>query len=172
MPERWLAGPVGGVPPELMPVAHALLNASEQIEAAISGLTSAEVVARPRGIASIAFHVTHAAGSLDRLFTYARGESLADAQRAALAAEARVDESSIDGDGLIAVFRDAVERSVAQVRATDPGTLGDPREVGRAKLPSSVLGLLFHGAEHTARHCGQIVTTARLVRSGALTAKR
>ena len=165
MPERWLAGPVEGVSPELTPVAHALLNASEQIEAAVRGLTSSEVVARPRGIASIAFHVTHAAGSLDRLFTYARGESLSASQRDALDAEERADELSIDGEGLIAVFREAVERSLAQVRATDPGILGNPREVGRAKLPSSVLGLFFHAAEHTARHCGQIVTTAKLVRS-------
>lgn len=167
MPERWLAGPVDGVPPELMPVAHALLNALEQIEPAIKGLTPSEVAARPHGIASIAFHVAHAAGSLDRLFTYARGESLSDAQRETLAAEERAGESGIDGEGLIAVFRGAVDRALVQVRATDPGTLGDPREVGRAKLPSTVLGLLFHGAEHAARHCGQVVTTARLVRPSA-----
>jgi uncharacterized damage-inducible protein DinB len=112
----------------------------------------------------VGWHVRHAAGSLDRLTTYARGAALDDAQRAALAAEPTV--GGADAATLGALFDAQVERALAQLRATDAATLTDAREVGRARLPSTVLGLLFHAAEHTQRHVGAIVTTARLVRRG------
>lgn len=163
MPEAWLTGPVAGVPPFLQPVAHALLNAKEQIEEVIEALDTGKLAARPGGAASIAWHVTHAIGSLDRLFTYARGESLSDVQRATLEAEQRPTKSPPSAAGLIADFARSVEKAMDQLRGTDEETLLDLREVGRARLPSTVLGLLFHGGEHTARHAGQVVTTAKLV---------
>ena len=105
----------------------------------------------------------HAAGSLDRLFTYARGEQLSSEQRAALAAEGAPDLTPNVGASLLAAFHDAVERALAQLRNTDESSLAEARSVGRAQLPTTVIGLLFHAAEHTQRHAGQAVTTARVV---------
>jgi uncharacterized damage-inducible protein DinB len=165
MPEAWLTGPVAGVSPLLQPVAHALMNALEQMKGAVQGLNSPQLSTQPGGAASIAYHVTHAAGSLDRLFTYARGESLSDAQRAALKSESRVESRNATEAELVEEFERAVERAMAQLRNTSEQVLLEQRGVGRAQLPSTVLGLLFHGGEHTARHAGQIVTTARIVRA-------
>jgi uncharacterized damage-inducible protein DinB len=163
--EAWLAGPVEGVSPFLQPVAHGLLNARQQVEEAVAGLSPEQLVARPGEIASIAYHVKHAIGSLDRLFTYARGEGLSDEQWTALRAERNVESQALDSNGLIGEFGVAVERAMSQLRKTPDDVLREPREVGRGKLPSTVLGLLFHGAEHSVRHAGQVVTTAKLVRS-------
>jgi len=161
-PEPWLRGPVPGVPALLQPAAHALLQAVEDVRRVVSPLDEGTAMASPGGgAASVAFHVRHAAGSLDRLLTYARGESLSHDQRATLVAEERPEP--IDGEGLVALFEAQVERALAQLRATDERTLADTRGVGRAKLPSTVLGLLFHAAEHTQRHVGSVITTARVV---------
>ena len=165
MVEAWLSGPVPGVTPLLQPVAHGLLNARQQVEEAIAGLSPEQLVARPGDVASVAYHVTHAIGSLDRLFTYARGEGLSDAQRDALRLESSVESRSQDAEDLAEAFARAVDRAMAQVRETGDDVLLEFRGVGRARLPSTVLGLLFHGAEHSVRHAGQIVTTAKLVRS-------
>jgi uncharacterized damage-inducible protein DinB len=165
MAEAWLSGPVEGVSPLLQPVAHGLLNAKQQIEEAIGGLDSRQLAARPGNIASVAYHVKHAIGSLDRLFTYARGEALSDEQKTALRAESAVNEQEHDVKTLVDEFSAAVEKAMAQLRSTPDETLTDHRGVGRAKLPSTVIGLLFHGAEHSVRHAGQAVTTAKLVRS-------
>jgi uncharacterized damage-inducible protein DinB len=162
--EPWLRGPVPDIPPLLQPVAHSLLQCREEVTAAIAGLTPEQLWQRPNGAASIGFHARHAAGSLDRLFTYARGEGLSAAQKAALAAEESPDLSPDAGAALVAAFDAAVERALAQLKATSEAALLEPRGVGRAQLPSTVLGLLFHGAEHTQRHVGQLVTTTKVVR--------
>jgi hypothetical protein len=163
-PEVWLRGPVPDVPPLLQPVAHALLQCREELAATVRGLTSDQLWAQPSGAASIGFHVKHAAGSLDRLFTYARGERLSAAQKAMLVTEAQPDLAPNVAARLVAGFDEAVERALAQLRGTDENTLLEPRGVGRAQLPSTVLGLLFHAAEHTQRHVGQIATTAKVVK--------
>lgn len=161
-PEAWLRGPVTGVAPLLQPVAHSLLQCHEELRGHLVGLSPAHLAARPGGAASIEYHVRHAAGSLDRLFTYARGGPLSPEQRAALAAEGR--PTGATADDLLIVFEDAVTRALHQLRGTDERGLADAREVGRARLPSTVIGLLFHAAEHTQRHLGQVATTASLVR--------
>ena len=162
-PEAWLRGPVAGVPPLLMPAAHALQQCRGEVRAVLEGLTPEQVGHRPAGAASVEFHVRHAIGSLDRLLTYARGESLDDRQRDALAGEHT--PSGLGPGELTALFDEAVERALAQLRATDESTVLEARFVGRARLPSNVLGLLFHAAEHTQRHVGQLTTTARIVRT-------
>jgi uncharacterized damage-inducible protein DinB len=162
-PEVWLRGPVAAVPALLQPVAHSLLQCREEMRAHVAGLTPEQIWARPSGAASVGFHARHAAGSLDRLFTYARGEPLSAAQRAALAEEADPDRTPTGAAVLIAAFDEAVERALGQLRTTGETTLLDARGVGRAQLPSSVLGLLFHAAEHTQRHLGQLVTTTKMV---------
>ena len=159
----WLRGPVDGIIPLLQPVAHALIDADEDVQKALKGLSAEQIRRKPGTAAPLAFHVKHAMGSLDRLLTYARGEALNETQLAALAAEKPMDVSAMTPEGLSAEFSAAIARALDQLRATREATLLDAREVGRAKLPSNVLGLLSHAAEHTARHVGQIVTTARLV---------
>lgn len=159
----WLRGPVDGVVSLLQPVAHALIDADEDVQKALKGLSAEQIGRKPGNAAPLAFHVKHAIGSLDRLLTYARGEALSGAQLAALAAEKPMDVSAMTPDGLSAEFRAAIARAMNQLRATRETDLLVKREVGRAKLPSNTLGLLFHAAEHTARHVGQIVTTAKLV---------
>lgn len=162
-PEVWLRGPVEGVPALLQPVAHSLLQCREEVSAVLPSITSEQLFARPGGAASIGYHVRHAIGSLDRLFTYARGETLSPEQMTALKAEGETDPAPDAAKKLAAAFDEAVEKALSQLRATDERTLLDFRGVGRAQLPSTVLGLLFHGAEHTQRHMGQMVTTAKVV---------
>ncbi|MEX2177455.1 MAG: DinB family protein [Gemmatimonadaceae bacterium] len=159
----WLDGPIAGVPALLQPVAHALLEAAEDVQAVLPTLSVEALWARPANVASVGFHVKHAMGSLDRLFTYARGESLSGPQLATLAAEKTLDGTAGTGGGqLAAEFAAAVDRAIEQLKATSEHELLEPREVGRAKLPSNVLGLLAHAGDHTYRHVGQLITTAKL----------
>ena len=162
LPEAWLRGPVDGVPSYLLPVAHALIAAREDAEAHAPSIAPDVLWARQNGAASAGFHLLHMAGALDRLFTYARGEMLSDEQKVAARAEAQ-DQPSMDGRALAALVGAQVDRALAQIRATDPATLLDERKIGRAGLPSTVLGCLFHGAEHTTRHAGQFISTARIL---------
>ena len=163
-PEVWLRGPVPGIPPLLQPVAHALLQAVEEVRRVVGPLPAGPLWACPGGAASVGFHVRHAAGSLDRLFTYARGEGLSAEQRAFLAAEAEPGSPPEQGAALVSAFERQVDHALAQLRETRESTLLEARGVGRLQLPSTVIGLLVHAAEHTQRHVGQIVTTARIAR--------
>jgi hypothetical protein len=163
-PEAWLRGPVRGVDPSLMPAAHALVQIREDLTAVADGLTGKQLWARPGGAASVGFHLRHVAGSIERLLTYARGEALSDAQRRAAAAEGTPGEDP-DPTALVAALASSVDAALAQLRATDPRALLEPRAVGRAALPSNVLGLLFHAAEHAQRHTGQAIATAKVVRA-------
>lgn len=165
LPEVWLRGPLPDIPPLFQPVAHGLLQCREELRASTRGLTPEQLLARPGGAASIAYHMLHASGSLDRLLTYARGEALSRTQLVRLDVEGRMAEEACDCGTLVVRFDAAVEGALAQLRATDPSTALDARKVGRAELPSTVIGLLFHAAEHTQRHVGQLVTTAKIVRA-------
>lgn len=162
-PEFWLRGPVEGVHPALMPAAHAFLQTLEDVERATADLTPEQWWLSPGGAASIGFHVMHLGGSTDRLLTYARGELLSDAQKAAFRAESS--PPTADTASLLADLRQSFAAAMAQLRATPPASLNDARAVGRAALPTTVLGLLFHAAEHSQRHAGQVVTMAKVVRS-------
>ena len=160
-PEVWLRGPLPDVIPELQPVAHSLLQVREEIAAAAS-LAPRQLWARPGGAASIGLHLVHLAGSVDRLLTYARGNALNAGQRAALAAEAAEDRSQ-PAAVLVGAALSAIDRALEQVRGTPLCTLDETREVGRARLPSTVLGLLVHAAEHAQRHSAQIITMVKVV---------
>jgi uncharacterized damage-inducible protein DinB len=162
--EVWLRGPLEGFDAVVMPAAHALLQSAEDIERAASPLTVDELWTMPGGAASVGFHLTHMAGTIDRLLTYARGAQLDDAQRAALAAERGPGTPPAHAAELIQTAQRAIHRAVQVLRETPHESLFEPREVGRAKLPSTVWGLLFHIAEHTQRHTGQVITTAKIVR--------
>jgi len=160
--EVWLRGPIDGIPALLQPVAHSLLQCREEVERLLDGMPADVIWRRAGGAASIGFHVLHAIGSLDRLFTYARGALLSDAQARVLAEESQPDPDLAAAD-LLAAFEAAVERALDQLRGTDTATLTHERLVGRARVPSTVVGLLFHAAEHTQRHAGQAVTMRRLL---------
>lgn len=161
-PEAWLRGPIDGVPPLLQPVAHSLVQCREELETLLAPMTPEEIWRVPAGRASVGFHVRHAAGSLDRLFTYARGATLSDAQLQVLKQESDPDPDLTSTD-LLAAFDATVERSLDQLRSTNESTLTDVRLVGRAKLPSTVIGLLFHAAEHTQRHAGQAAAVRKML---------
>lgn len=167
--EWWQRGPVDGVPALLQPVAHILLQVGETVDEIAVGLTDAEWNARPANVASAAFHVRHMAGVIDRLFTYARGETLTDAQFASLRGEA---DTLGPGDGptIVAALHARIAAAVDELSRMDVSTLGDFREVGRAKLPSTVIGCLVHGAEHAMRHVGQLSVTVRVVKGATLVA--
>jgi hypothetical protein len=164
--EAWLEGPLEGVDPYLMPVAQALVQVARDVEK-LADLAPEALWARPGGAASVGFHLRHVAGVLDRLSTYARGEALSERQMKALRAEGEPGDPPADARGLVLVARAAVERTLAQVRSTPREALLEPRGVGRRQLPSNVLGLLHHAAEHAVRHTGQALTTAKTVLGGA-----
>jgi hypothetical protein len=161
-PEVWLRGPVDGVPPHLQPVAHSLRQCREELDGLLTGMATARIWRSRENAASIGFHVRHAIGSLDRLFTYARGAGLSEAQRDVLARES-VADLGLGAPELLAAFDAAITRAIDQLRNTPEAVLTDRRLVGRAQLPSTVIGLLFHAAEHTQRHVGQAITTARFI---------
>ncbi len=164
LPEPWLRGALAGVPELLQPAAHALVMAGENVEETLQGISSDQVWLKPGGAASLGFHLMHLAGSTDRLLTYARGEGLSRAQLAALAREQSVGEPPPSVGELLDAWRAALDRALKQIAWTPESSLTEPRLVGRAQLPSNVLGLLFHAAEHAQRHVGQMVTTAKIVR--------
>jgi uncharacterized damage-inducible protein DinB len=162
--EWWQRGPVDGVPAVLQPVAHILFQVRESVGELVANLTPAQWNARPAGVASAAFHVRHMAGVIDRLFTYARGHALSAEQLAAL----RLEGGELAAEDIASVL-DAlsarVDAAVAELRTIDVETLGDFRGVGRAQLPSTVIGCLVHGAEHSMRHVGQLSVTVRVARA-------
>ena len=160
--EWWQRGPIDAVPAALQPVAHILLQVGESVDELTANLTEAEWNARPAGVASAAFHVRHMAGVIDRLFTYARGETLSEDQFAAMRAEGAA-LALTDAPKIIAALHARIDTALAQLRATNPDTIGDFRAIGRAKLPSTVIGCLVHGAEHAMRHVGQLSVTTRIV---------
>jgi uncharacterized damage-inducible protein DinB len=165
-PEVWLRGPIPGVPPLLMPAAHALAGAGEDLARVAAGLSVEQMWARPAGVASVGFHLRHVPGVIDRLLTYARGESLSDAQLAYLRAEPDPGDPAPSAGELLRAVDEAIARALAQIRATREEDLLLPRGVGRLQLPSTVMGLIFHAAEHAQRHTGQVVTLSRIVREG------
>lgn len=161
-PEAWLRGPVLGIDPYLMPAAHILIQAQEEIEEAVDGLTTEQIWIRPGGAASIGFHLRHIAGSTNALMLYARGEQLTDEQRTAIGLQG---EPGMELPELLSELREAFANALESYRTTPRELFLEPRGVGRAKLPSNVFGILVHAAEHTQRHTGQIVTTAKIVKA-------
>jgi uncharacterized damage-inducible protein DinB len=165
-PEVWLRGPVEGVPAPLQPVAHALLQSREDVEGLMQDFPDDLLWQRPAGVASVGFHLQHLSGVVDRLFTYARDESLSPEQRRALAAETSPPDPSVRTRDLVDAFVRQIDRALDQLRSAEEQALGEPRFVGRKRLPSTYLGLLFHAAEHTQRHVGQLLVTSRVLREG------
>jgi hypothetical protein len=163
-PEPWLRGPLPGLSAALQPVATALIGALEDLQAATDALTPEQLWRQPGGAASVGFHLLHLSGSTDRLFTYARGEPLSDAQRGYLASERALPAPPPTLEALLDSWEATVNHALEQLGKTADTALDEYRAVGRAQLPSTVRGLLFHAAEHAQRHAGQIITTAKVIR--------
>ncbi|MCE6987670.1 DinB family protein [Dyadobacter sp. CY323] len=165
-PEVWLRGPLPGIPPLLQPVAHALLQAQEELGVFESKFPTKLLWEKPAGIASVGFHLQHLAGVLDRLFTYARSESLSETQLAFLKAEGNEPYSGCSYNDLFHTLKERIQLALKQLGQTDENSLTEIRYVGRAMIPSTQLGLLFHSAEHAQRHVGQLLVTARILLAG------
>ncbi len=163
MEEAWLSGKIDDVPPILMPAAHALVQAARDIEKTVKDLNSEEVWKKPNGAPSVGFHLIHIAGSIDRLLTYSRGENLSETQFSELAAETKINKNET-AESLSNKAVKKIENAIDAIKSTPLEVLFEERTVGRKKLPTNVFGLLFHIAEHTQRHVGQIVATAKFVR--------
>ena len=164
IPEVWLRGLMPGIQPYLQPAAHTLQQVREDVTPVVADLTDDQLWRRPGGAAAIGFHLRHLPGSLDRLLTYSRGAGLSEDQLAALASERTVHDERPGLEALVTGLTDGIERALAYLQTVPPDTLLLHRDVGRKRLPSTTLGLIFHAAEHSARHAGQIVTLASVVR--------
>ena len=163
LPEYWLRGPLTGISLFLQPVANALLQAREEVNELLTGFSEELLWQKPAGVASPGFHLQHLSGVLNRLFTYAKGQMLTPQQLQSLKDEG-VKKNDLTLERLIKNFNHQVEDSIEQLKLTDEKTLNDFRGVGRAQLPSTVLGLLTHAAEHTMRHVGQLLVTVKVLK--------
>lgn len=166
LPEVWLRGPLNDMPALLQPVAHALLQAREELNELIAGYPDHLLWEKVAGMASPGFHLQHLTGVLDRLFTYAKGELLSEEQLAYLAAEGKPDSEEVTVAALVNAFNNKIDEVIQQLKTTDEFTLTNWRGVGRAQLPSTVIGLYTHSAEHTMRHLGQLIVTVKVLRQG------
>jgi hypothetical protein len=158
--EPWLRGTLVHVPAVPRAVLHAVVLAEENVREWTPLLSDAELHARPLGLTPFAFHVRHIAHSLDRLLTYAEGEALNMIQRGALNVEL---EPGMSGAAMLAEFGAAVREAEGRILALPLGEMEHERFVGGQRLPTTLGGLLVHLADHTQRHAGQTVTTAKVL---------
>jgi uncharacterized damage-inducible protein DinB len=168
LPEPWLRGPKPGVNPMTAPVLYALQQAREDLAKYTNGLTTGQIWATPYGLGPVGFHLRHIAGSTDRLLTYLEGKQLSAAQVQTLLAEK---ESGTSCQELLAEVEASFRRAEAVVQSLDSASLIEPRYVGRKQLPTTVIGLLTHIAEHTQRHVGQVISAANLAVATAPTGR-
>jgi uncharacterized damage-inducible protein DinB len=160
MAEPWLRGTLRDVAAVPRAVLHALELAREDLTRWCGQMSDAELNARPEGIAPVAFHIRHIARSIDRLLSYAEGKRLDDSQIAALKTELHAGATRAE---LFAELEAALAQGAVRVRQFDANRLEEPRPVGAQLLPTTVGGLLVHVADHTQRHVGQAITTAKIV---------
>ncbi len=161
-PEPWLRRTHSDIPVVHRAVLHALEQAGEDIEAWCKPLPLEDLESRPHGLPSVAFQVRHIARSLDRLMTYAEGNALSEDQLLALRTE---EEASPNIAELFAELEETLRRTIQRLAALQPVDLNTPRGLGRAGIPTTVGSILIHVAEHTQRHVGQVITTAKVVAS-------
>jgi len=161
--EVWQRGPVKNIPTLLQPIAHALLQAGEDAEKHTGNMDNKNLWEKPGGVASVGFHLQHIVGVLDRLFTYAEGNALNDVQLEFLKKEGNPGNEAIDSGKLLQGVRDKIQEVLGMLEGTDVASLTAIRYLGRAKIETTKMGLLFHAAEHVQRHIGQLLVTAKWV---------
>jgi len=160
--EPWLRGTYADVPAAGRAVLHALDLALDDITKWTAGLTGEEIHSAPLGLTPIAFHLRHIARSTDRILTYSEGNQLTQEQLAALKVESTGDETLAE---LIAAVEISFSNAAERIRVLATADLNTPRFVGRRQLPTSIGGALIHVADHTQRHTGQVVTTAKVIKA-------
>ncbi|MBU0695386.1 MAG: DinB family protein [Bacteroidetes bacterium] len=161
--EVWLRGPLPQYPALLQPIGHALLQAKEELAELMIDFPEDLLFERLTGLASPAFHIQHLTGVLDRLFTYARKESLSEVQLLYLKKEKDWDKD-LSIEKLVAQFDLQVAMALLQLAKTAVNELTETRLVGRDKIPSTLIGLYTHAAEHTMRHIGQLLVTVKVLK--------
>lgn len=166
LPEVWLRGPIANIPDLLQPVAHALLQAREEVKDILLNFPESHLWRKPAGVASVGFHLQHLSGVIDRLFTYAKNKALNKSQLEYLSKEGNADKCDLNAQQLVEIFHKKVDTVLQHLSQTDVQILLEERGVGRAQLPSTVLGLMFHSAEHTMRHVGQLHVTVKVIKAG------
>lgn len=163
--EPWLRGTHTDVPAAGRAVLHALELALDDLTKWTTGLTDAEVHSQPLGLTPIAFHLRHIARSTDRILSYAEGKQLTAEQLAALKTEQGIEGKQESLAELLAEveasFNDADER----IRVLATADLNTPRFVGRKQLPTSIGGAMIHVADHTLRHVGLVIATAKVLKA-------
>ncbi len=164
LPEYWLRGKVEGTPDLLQPIAHSLLQSKIELKKYMSGFPDSLLWEKPAGRASVGFHLNHLTGVLDRLFTYVEGLNLTEKQLDYLKNE-NVPNQNSSSKFLIAEFDEKIEEVLEKLKTISVASLSEFRGVGRKQLPSTVIGLIFHAAEHTQRHIGQLLVTVSVVKN-------
>jgi uncharacterized damage-inducible protein DinB len=159
--EPWLRGTLSDIAPVQRAVLHALELAKEDLDRWCGDLTDDELNVRPAGIAPVAFHIRHIARSTDRLLKYAEAGSLSSEQISAMKAEM---DPGATREQVFAELDEFMENSTARVKSFSEKSLAESRTVGRKQMPTTVTGLLVHVADHTQRHVGQAITTAKIVK--------
>jgi hypothetical protein len=160
--EPWLRATRTETPAIVRAVLHAIDLALENIQETTEGLTVTEIDARPFGVASIGFHLRHLAGALDRSLTYASGSGLSEEQFGALAQEKT--NQGENRDLLLSRLQASAVRTEETLLKLVGADFEAPRAIGRKKLPTTLGGIIVHIADHTQRHVGQVITTARILR--------
>lgn len=163
-PEVWMRGPIPDVPELLQPVAHALLQVKEEAGELMGDFPGERLWVQPLGMASVAFHIRHICGVIDRMFSYAEQQPLTEAQMNYLGAEA-TEELLLSKAELLMQLDMQVNKAVEALKQIPVANLTELRGIGRKQIPTTLIGLLFHAAEHSQRHLGQLLVTAKLVRA-------
>ena len=161
----WQRGPVENIALLLQPVAHALLQAREELAAIMKDFPEYLLWEKRAGAASAGFHLQHLSGVIDRLFTYARNEQLNAEQLQSLQKENISYNNNLSIEILIGRFSKKVDDALLQLQHTSEKTLTEQRSIGRKKIPTTVIGLLVHSAEHTMRHIGQLMVTVKFLKA-------
>lgn len=161
-PEPWLRGTHSEVPAVLRAVLHAFEISQEDVHKWTADLSEAELHASPAGATPLSFHLRHIPGTLERLLTYAEGRQLSPEQLTAMKAESAPRGTR---EELFAAFDNGLAAAAKRVRAFAGADLEEPRFIGRKQLPASLGGIMVHLADHTLRHTGQVVTTAKLLKA-------
>lgn len=168
-PEFWLSGPVEGVPALLQPAAHALMQVRREVHEMMQDFPEQLLWEKPAGMASPGFHLEHIPGVVDRLMTYAKGEMLIESQMKYLQQEGVPSEEK-NLRNLLMRIDEKIEEFLSCLKQTDTAMLTEERFVGRKKIPTSLGGLIFHAAEHSMRHTGQLLITTKVLQVNAGTA--
>lgn len=164
LPEYWLRGPVQNIILPLQPVAHALLQAQDEINEMMTAFPPQLLWENVAGKASVGFHLQHIAGVQDRLFTYAENNPLSEQQMMELKSEGKTKEE-ISPAILLEKLNAQFNESIRKLSLFTEEITWQERKVGRKQMPSTVHGLLFHAAEHTMRHTGQLLVTIAVLKN-------